>query len=100
MSIFGGVMNKMSFLSLLAVGTGLVSAGCAQPQNISQNAPQRKYYHDRSVGLGTNVPRTYSDAASADAPGGSMSATNALELDQMQRTSGNQAGGLGGGGAH
>ena len=82
----------------MVIGTGLVFAGCAQPQNVSQNTSQRKYYHDRSVGLGTNLPRTYTDPAAANASGGNMSDTNALELNQMQRTMGNQNGGVSSGG--
>ena len=92
--MFAAVSNKIAFLSTLTAAVALVSVGCTQPQNTAQNTAQRKYYHDRSVGIGSNIPHSYTDSASANASSQSnLSDTNQQEFQQMQRTAGNQLGG-------
>ena len=79
---------------LLAVS---LLAGCAQQKTAKSNK-DRVYYHDRRVGLGTNIPRTYNDSASANAPQSGMSELDREQLQQFNN--GNTAAGQSQGGGH
>ena len=82
------------FVGLLAIS--LVS-GCAQQKTAKSNK-DRVYYHDRRVGLGTNIPRTYNDSASANAPQAGMSEMDREQFQQFNNgnTGAGQAQGTGG----
>ena len=96
--IFAAMSTRSSFLCSLAAVCALAGIGCAQPQNTAQNTAQRKYYHDRSNSIGSNVPRSYSDPASANNQTTSNGITNMQNDQAMQSGLAVMPSGGGGGG--
>ena len=77
---FRSVNRKYLSIGLLATVLG---AGCTQQGKTAQSNKDRTYYHDRRTGLGTNIPRSYSDSASANQPDARQSD---IEQEQFQQT--------------
>ena len=82
------MIKNTAFLKLLAAVVGLTFVGCTQ-QKTAQDNKSKVYYHDRKVGVGSNIPRSYSDSTSVNTGGGDQSSQ---QLQEMQRNSANQGG--------
>lgn len=77
--------NSFLIIGLVAAAAG---AGCTEQGKTAANTPKKQVYHDKRVGLGTNIPRTYADADAAKADDQHQSQLDQEQFDKFRGSTG------------